>query len=169
MFTTIKDPASGRSWHIYGGEDLCETYEVGATIPPGVRTADPRYPGDQHLADDVYHGSGGPGDQDAWIIIKDGVILPPVTMVVMGETVSYLQLYASYGLEPPPESLWTESQWAAKARRSYAARHAKKLEDAVTEFMTPKERMGRATSVYLSTHMGRKSMLRRILSPETTE
>lgn len=110
MFTTIRDPAKNLEVQIKCGWDACDVFSVGDTVPWQIIED---WPQQGYLLDDVYLGNGGdPQDWDTWeaywVVIENHVVQ---TAFVLQEGDYYPELRERYGIQDPPEDLWSDKVW----------------------------------------------------------
>ncbi len=163
MYTTITDQER-REWQFKTGYDTCETYQLGATIPEDHFYADPRDPGALHLSDGIYDAMRDDGTE-AWLVIHEGKFqeLVPYVHGVGGIEPSELSLFKKWSIQPVSVDLWTEAQWAAKAKRDWADAYRKQCLEAEMDGMTAEERMVFLSKRRLKARLNEKGFMRQIL------
>lgn len=114
MFTSISHPDDGRELQIKTGNDQCDIYKVGDTIP---WKPNPWFPGD-HI-DGAYPSYSDKG-RDDWVVVKDCIIVAVEPVADRSGGTDRARLEAQYKIALPDPNLWSPADWAAKAERMAA-------------------------------------------------
>jgi hypothetical protein len=133
---------------------------------------DPHYPGDS--LDGVYLATNSLKEgwpEDHWVIIKDQV--PVAVEERVDDDYQYHHLIVKYGIQPSPEDLWTDEQWAAVAKRG-ARVEAERIRLHAEAFGTPREEqpmliISIGAREYTRAKLKEPSLLRQILPPRPQE
>lgn len=119
QYTTILTDT--QEFQIHTGYDQCMQYRIGEKID---WKPDPFYPGD--WIDGVYLATDSLAEgwpENHWVVIKDQTVIAIEDRI--DDDYQYHHLIVKYGIQPPPEDLWTDAQWAEVAKRGARTEQAR--------------------------------------------